>query len=147
MLWQLVSKNGQSQREATPADSEFMSKIDANEIKEVTIYLAPNAYEVQGEFKVPADTKFRTTIAKEDLPAVSKALRDKNLKINVKEVHNNDWLILLVNAAPLLLLAGFVFFLMRQMQAGRNKALTFGKLPARLLFAQQQKETFKRVPG
>ncbi len=147
MLWQLVSKNSQSQREATPAYSEFMSKIDAGEIKEVTIYLAPNAYEVQGEYKVPAETKFRTTIAKEDLPAVSKALRDKNLKVNVKEVHNNDWLILLVNAAPLLLLAGFVFFLMRQMQAGGNKALSFGKSRARLLSAQQKKVTFKDVAG
>jgi cell division protease FtsH len=147
MLWQLVSKNGQAQREQTPAYSEFMAKVDAGEIKEVTIYLAPNAYEIQGEYKVPPDTKFRTTIAKEDLPVVSKSLRDKGLKISVKEVHNNDWLILLVNAAPLLLLAGFVFFLMRQMQAGGNKALSFGKSRARLLSAQQKKVTFKDVAG
>ena len=147
MLWQLVSKNGQSQREQTPAYSEFMAKVDAGEIKEVTIYLAPNAYEIQGEYKVPPDTKFRTTIAKEDLPVVSKSLRDKGLKISVKEVHSNDWLILLVNAAPLLLLAGFVFFLMRQMQAGGNKALSFGKSRARLLSAQQKKVTFKDVAG
>jgi len=147
MLWQLVSKNGQAQREQTPAYSEFMAKVDNGEIKEVTIYLAPNAYEIQGEYKVPPDTKFRTTIAKEDLPVVSKSLRDKGLKISVKEVHNNDWLILLVNAAPLLLLAGFVFFLMRQMQAGGNKALSFGKSRARLLSAQQKKVTFKDVAG
>ena len=147
MLWQLVSKNGQSQREQTPAYSEFMAKVDAGEIKEVTIYLAPNAYEIQGEYKAPPDTKFRTTIAKEDLPVVSKSLRDKGLKISVKEVHSNDWLILLVNAAPLLLLAGFVFFLMRQMQAGGNKALSFGKSRARLLSAQQKKVTFKDVAG
>ena len=147
MLWQLVSKNGQAQREQTPAYSEFMAKVDAGEIKEVTIYLAPNAYEIQGEYKLPPDTKFRTTIAKEDLPAVSKSFRDKGLKISVKEVHNNDWLILLVNAAPLLLLAGFVFFLMRQMQAGGNKALSFGKSRARLLSAQQKKVTFKDVAG
>src|SRR4029077_11983622 len=127
--------------------SEFMAKVDASptQIKEVTIYLAPNAYEVQGEYITPADQKFRTTIAKEDAPAVSKALRDKGVKVSVKEVHNNDWLILLVNAAPLLLLAGFVFFLMRQMQAGGNKALSFGKSRARLLSAQQKKATFKDV--
>jgi len=147
MLWQLVSKNGQAAREQTPAYSEFMAKVDEGAIKEVTIYLAPNAYEIQGEYKVPPDTKFRTTIAKEDLPVVSKSLRDKGLKISVKEVHSNDWLILLVNAAPLLLLAGFVFFLMRQMQAGGNKALSFGKSRARLLSAQQKKVTFKDVAG
>ena len=147
MLWQLVSKNGQSAREQTPSYSEFMAKVDSGQVKEVTMYLAPNAYELQGEFTVPADQKFRTTIAKEDSPVVSKALRDKGVKVSVKEVHNNDWLILLVNAAPLLLLAGFVFFLMRQMQAGGNKALSFGKSRARLLSAQQKKVTFKDVAG
>src|SRR5438128_5409696 len=147
MLWQLVSKNGQSAREQTPSYSEFMAKVDANQVKEVTLYLEPNAYDIQGEYTVPQDQKFRTTIAKEDAPTVSKALRDKNVKISVKEVHNNDWLILLVNAAPLLLLAGFVFFLMRQMQAGGNKALSFGKSRARLLSAQQKKATFKDVAG
>ncbi|HJZ65648.1 MAG TPA: ATP-dependent zinc metalloprotease FtsH [Candidatus Acidoferrum sp.] len=147
MLWQLVSKNGQSAREQTPSYSEFMAKVDAGQVKEVTMYLAPNAYDIQGEYTVPADQKFRTTIAKEDSPIVSKALRDKGVKISVKEVHNNDWLILLVNAAPLLLLAGFVFFLMRQMQAGGNKALSFGKSRARLLSAQQKKVTFKDVAG
>jgi len=147
MLWQLVSKNGQSAREQTPSYSEFMAKVDLGQVKEVTLYLAPNAYEIQGEYSIPANQKFRTTIAKEDSPAVSKTLRDKNVQINVKEVHNNDWLILLVNAAPLLLLAGFVFFLMRQMQAGGNKALSFGKSRARLLSAQQKKVTFKDVAG
>jgi len=147
MLWQLVSKNGQSAREQTPAYSEFMAKVDRGEIKEVTMYLSPNAYEVQGEYTTPGDQKFRTTIAKEDAPVVSKALRDKGVKITVKEVRSNDWLILLVNAAPLLLLAGFVFFLMRQMQAGGNKALSFGKSRARLLSAQQKKATFKDVAG
>jgi len=147
MLWQLVSRNGQAAREQTPSYSEFMAKVDANQVKEVTLYLAPNAYDIQGEYTVPPDQKFRTTIAKEDAPTVSKALRDKGVKISVKEVHNNDWLILLVNAAPLLLLAGFVFFLMRQMQAGGNKALSFGKSRARLLSAQQKKVTFKDVAG
>ncbi len=147
MLWQLVSRNGQAAREQQPSYSEWIVKAEAGEVKEATIYLSPISYEIQGEYKVPADTKFRTTIAKEDLPAVSKALRDKGAKISVKEVHNNDWLILLVNAAPLLLLAGFVFFLMRQMQAGGNKALSFGKSRARLLSAQQKKVTFKDVAG
>jgi cell division protease FtsH len=65
----------------------------------------------------------------------------------VKEVRSGDWVLILLNALPLLLLAGFVFFLMRQMQAGGNKALSFGKSRARLLSAQQKKATFKDVAG
>jgi cell division protease FtsH len=147
MLWQLVSRNGQQAREVTPVYSEWAAKVEAGEVKEVTIYLSQIAYEGQGEYRVPADQKFRVTIAKEDLPVVEKAMKDKGVKFNVKEVRSNDWLILLVNAAPLLLLAGFVFFLMRQMQAGGNKALSFGKSRARLLSAQQKKVTFKDVAG
>jgi cell division protease FtsH len=147
MLWRLVSANGQAQREDTPSYSEFMTRVDQGDVKEVTMYLAPNSYELQGEYAKPANKKFRTTIFKEDAPNLTKQLRDKQVAINVKEVRSGDWLIILLNALPLLLLVGFCLFLMRQMQAGGNKALSFGKSRARLLSAQQKKVTFKDVAG
>ncbi|MFZ0885232.1 MAG: ATP-dependent zinc metalloprotease FtsH, partial [Candidatus Acidiferrales bacterium] len=64
-----------------------------------------------------------------------------------KEVKNADWLSFLVNFAPLILLVLFWVFMMKQMQAGGNKALSFGKSRARLLTAQQKKATFKDVAG
>jgi cell division protease FtsH len=147
MLWRLVSANGQAAREDTPSYSEFMAHVDQGEVKEVTMYLSPNSYELQGEYVKPANKKFHTTIFKEDAPNLSKVLREKQVLINVKEVRSGDWLIILLNALPLLLLVGFCLFLMRQMQAGGNKALSFGKSRARLLSAQQKKVTFKDVAG
>ncbi len=147
MLWRLVSANGQAAREDTPSYSEFMAHVEQGDVKEVTMYLAPNSYEMQGEYAKPANKKFRTTIFKEDAPNLTKQLRDKQVAINVKEVRSGDWLIILLNALPLLLLVGFCLFLMRQMQAGGNKALSFGKSRARLLSAQQKKVTFKDVAG
>jgi len=147
MLWRLVSANGQAAREDTPSYSEFMVHVEKGDVKEVTMYLAPNSYEMQGEYANPANKKFRTTIFKEDAPNLTKQLRDKQVAINVKEVRSGDWLIILLNALPLLLLVGFCLFLMRQMQAGGNKALSFGKSRARLLSAQQKKVTFKDVAG
>src|SRR5438445_11476888 len=147
MLWRLVSANGQAAREDTPSYSEFMAHVDQGDIKEVTMYLSPNSYELQGEYVKPATKKFHTTIFKEDAPNLSKVLREKQVLINVKEVLSGDWLIILLNALPLLLLVGFCLFLMRQMQAGGNKALSFGKSRARLLSAQQKKVTFKDVAG
>jgi cell division protease FtsH len=120
MLWRLVSANGQAAREDEPSFSEFMAHVDQGDVKEVTMYLSPNSYE---------------------------QLRDKSVLIKVKEVRSGDWLIILLNALPLLLLVGFCLFLMRQMQAGGNKALSFGKSRARLLSAQQKKVTFKDVAG
>ncbi len=147
MLWRLVSANGQAAREDTPSYSEFVAHVEKGDVKEVTMYLSPNSYEIQGEYTNPPNKKFHTTIFKEDAPNLSKTLRDKQVQINVKEVRSGDWLIILLNALPLLLLVGFCLFLMRQMQAGGNKALSFGKSRARLLSAQQKKVTFKDVAG
>jgi len=146
MLWKLVSANGQAAREDEPTYSEFMAHVDSGDVKEVTMYLSPNSYELQGEY-VKANKKFHVTVFKESAPDLTKTLRDKQVAIKVKEVRSGDWLIILLNALPLLLLVGFCLFLMRQMQAGGNKALSFGKSRARLLSAQQKKVTFKDVAG
>jgi len=146
MLWKLVSANGQAAREDEPSYSEFMAQVDQGNVKEVTMYLSPNSYELQGEYVKP-NKKFHVTVFKEAAPDLTKTLRDKSVAIKVKEVRSGDWLIILLNALPLLLLVGFCLFLMRQMQAGGNKALSFGKSRARLLSAQQKKVTFKDVAG
>jgi cell division protease FtsH len=147
MLWKLVSSNGQTAREDTPSYSEFMARVEEGDVKEATLYLSPNSYELQGEYSKPPNKKFRLTLPKENSPEITKALRDKAVMLSIKEVRSGDWVLILLNALPLLLLAGFVFFLMRQMQAGGNKALSFGKSRARLLSAQQKKATFKDVAG
>jgi cell division protease FtsH len=146
LLWSLVSKSGQSAREEEPSYSEFMAQVDRGNVKEVTMYLSPTSYEIEGEWREPSK-KFRTTIFKESAPDLAKTLRDKNVLINVKEVNRADWVTFLLNAAPLFLLVAFWIFMMRQMQAGGNKALSFGKSRARLLTAQQKKATFKDVAG
>jgi cell division protease FtsH len=147
MLWRLVSANGAQSQKQEPSYSEFMAKVDAGQVKEVTMYLSANSYELQGEYIQPANTKFIVLIAKESAPEVTKALHDKAVQMKVKEVRSGDWLLIMLNALPLVLLVGFCLFLMRQMQAGGNKALSFGKSRARLLSAQQKKATFKDVAG
>src|ERR1700719_2563514 len=146
VLWRMVSASGQSARQEEPSYSEFMSQVDRGNVKEVTLYLSPNSYEIEGEWREPAK-KFRVTLFKEAAPDLTKELRDKGVLINVKEVTRADWINFLLTAAPLFLLVGFWIVMMRQMQAGGNKALSFGKSRARLLTAQQKKATFKDVAG
>ena len=146
LLWTLVSKSGQTAREEEPSYSEFTAEVDRGNVKEVTLYLSPTSYEIEGEWREPSK-KFRTTIFKESAPDLAKTLRDKNVLISVKEVNRADWVTFLLKAAPLVLLVAFWIFMMRQMQAGGNKALSFGKSRARLLTAQQKKATFKDVAG
>ena len=49
--------------------------------------------------------------------------------------------------APLLLILGVWIFMLRQVQSGGNKALSFGKSRAKLLNNQQKRVTFKDVAG
>jgi hypothetical protein len=44
MLWKLVSANGAQTREDEPSFGEFMQKVEAGDVKEVTLYVAPNIY-------------------------------------------------------------------------------------------------------
>jgi cell division protease FtsH len=53
----------------------------------------------------------------------------------------------LINLLPFVLLGALWFIMIRQMQSGGNKALSFGKSRARLLSMQQKKVTFKDVAG
>ncbi|MBI1749305.1 MAG: ATP-dependent metallopeptidase FtsH/Yme1/Tma family protein [Acidobacteria bacterium] len=146
LLWKMASTSGPAMREQEPSYSEFMAQVEQARVRDVTVTLSPISAEVAGELK-ESSGKFRLTIAKESVPDLTKLLREKGVTINIKQETRNDWLTFLLNALPFFLLVAFWIFMMRQMQAGGNKALSFGKSRARLLTAQQKKATFKDVAG
>ena len=57
------------------------------------------------------------------------------------------WATVLLSWLPILLMIGFWVFIMRQMQSGGNKALSFGKSRAKLSSSSQKKVTFRDVAG
>lgn len=136
----MMFNSGVTRSEKEPSFSEFMNKVEAGEVAKVEIQ--GNA--VQGEFK--DQTKFKTFIPP-DFPDVYKSLRERDVEITVKDASGSSWLAWGVNLLPILLLVGFWIFIMRQMQAGGNKALSFGKSRARLISSGQKKVTFKDVAG
>ncbi len=147
VLWKMASTGNQSSREKEPSYTDFMLNVEKGNVKEVTFYLSQIGAEVQGEFREPS-VKFRSvTVPKESLPELTKLLREKGSIVNVKEASRNDWISALITVGPLILIALLWVFMIRQMQAGGNKALSFGKSRARLLGAQQKKATFKDVAG
>jgi cell division protease FtsH len=146
VLWKMASTGGQSVHEDEPSYTNFLAKVQSGNVKDVTIYLSPNSAELQGEYR--DSSKFRgVTIANTAIPDVTKAFQDQHVLYNYREVKDANWVSLLFNFGPLILLVFFWIFMMKQMQAGGNKALSFGKSRARLLTAQQKKATFKDVAG
>src|SRR5471030_1631747 len=106
VLWKMASTGGQSAKEEEPSYTAFLAKVQSGSVKDVTIYLAPNSAELQGENR--DGTKFKgVTIANTAIPDVTKTLQDHNVLYNYKEVKTADWLSFLVNFAPLILLVLF----------------------------------------
>ena len=141
VLYQVIRTAGGSKQEEEIKFSDFMNKVDQGDVKSVTI----SGAEVKGQY-VHEDKNFHTVVPS-DFPDYIKALRDKNVNIEVKDMQGNSWFQILIYIGPFVLLAAVWFFLIRQMQTGGNKALSFGKSRARLLSMQQKKITFKDVAG
>jgi cell division protease FtsH len=146
VLWKITQGSANSTRETELSLTEFYQKAEQGSVSEVTFYLTAVSAEAQGELRGQSG-KFHVTMPKESIPDVSKMLRDKGVPIHVKEVSRGDWVNLALNLLPLLVIVGLWLFMFRQVQAGGNKALSFGKSRARLLTANQKKATFKDVAG
>src|SRR3989441_872863 len=139
LLFNLFTFQGQSPDEEVKF-SEFVSKVEQGDVREVTI----RGNYINGLFK--DGRPFRTYMV--EYPDLVKVLRDHHVTINAKPPEDNPWYVtLLVTWGPFILFLGLWFFLMRQMQIGGNKALSFGRSRARLLTEDRKKVTFSDVAG
>ena len=91
--------------------------------------------------------KFRTYAPEGHYTGLANELRANGVKIEADREAVSPWATLLYSWAPILLMIGFWIFIMRQMQSGGNKALSFGKSRAKLSSSSQKKVTFKDVSG
>ena len=120
--------------------SDFMAKLDKGDFEKVII----KGNHISGVLR--DKTRIRTYSA--DYPDLVKVLREKDVQIEVKPPDESPWYItFLVTWGPFILFLGLWFFLMRQMQIGGNKALSFGKSRARMLTEERKKITFSDVAG
>jgi len=126
--------------------SIFLKHVQQGEVASVTI----TGNEITGVMMSSAagdgNTKFRT-YAPTQYEGLANQLEDRHVQITAKPETTSPWATLLYSWAPILLMIGFWLFIMRQMQSGGNKALSFGKSRAKLSSSSQKKVTFKDVSG
>jgi cell division protease FtsH len=140
LLWQVV-RTAKTPREKEITFSQFLADVEAGKVKKVII----SGTEVHGSYR--DESAGLRTLIPANYPDTYKLLQEKGVDIEIKEVNSGNWISILVNASPFILLLAFWIFMMRQMQSGGNKALSFGKSRARLHSSQQKKVTFKDVAG
>jgi len=119
--------------------SDVMDKIQNGEVNDVTI----KGNEMLGTYKT--GKSFKTNLP--EYPDLVKDLRARGVKINAEPVKESAWYNFLVVWAPLILMAVWFMFIMRNMQMGGNKAMSFGKSKAKLLNESTKKVTFNEVAG
>ncbi len=141
LIWNVV-RGASPGREKPYNFTQFLEEVRNGNVAEVTI---TNGTQVSGKLRNSGAT-LRSVIPA-SYTDIYKLLEEKKVAIELKQAEANTWVTLLVNASPFILLFAFWIFMMRQMQTGGNKALSFGKSRARLLSTQQKKVTFKDVAG
>lgn len=125
--------------------NQVIEEIKNQDVKKISI----QGQNLEIELKNGDQQKSR----KEEQASLSEILKDagvnlQDIEIEVKDTSGNSiWVAILSGVLPVLLIAGFIYFMMRSAQAGNNKALSFGQSRARLMGAGQSKVKFKDVAG
>jgi len=139
MVWNISSNYN---RAAQPLSfSEFLDQAKAQQVTSVLM----TGNEITGVLK--NDQTFRVTAPEQYEGLVNELINTYGVTVSAKPAAASPWTALLYNWAPILLMIGFWIFIMRQMQSGGNKALSFGKSKAKLSSSAQKKVTFKDVAG
>jgi len=141
LLYQLLKSARDGQKDVELNVTQFMGDIDQGKVHELTV----NGMEVRG--KHTDGSAFHTTApANYFTPEMLKTLQSKGVSITFRDINGGNWA-WLIQVVPFVLIGAVWLFMLRQMQTGGNKALSFGKSRARLLSMQQKKVTFKDVAG
>ena len=125
------------------AYSKLVQDVNEGKVKKAVI----EGSTVKGELQ--SGTPFTAEIGNEFVARdVAEIMRQKNVDVKFKPPAGSGlWVQIFTYFFPVLLIIGFWIFMIRQMQSGGNKALSFGKSRAKLLSNQQKRVTFKDVAG
>ncbi len=123
---------------------DFINKVNAGQVADAEVEIGDNVYVITGKLK--DNTAYKATVSKES--GVVTLLLDKKVSYDSKPVDPPPWWVsLLSTLLPILLLIGFLIFIMNQTQGGGNRVMQFGKSKARLMTGEDVKVTFADVAG
>jgi cell division protease FtsH len=142
-------------RNNNPTTTELKISELAQQIKNNTpiVSLAVIQQEVRvtyGNNQPPAITRKDPMVSLEEQLKLLGVSDEQLTRLPIEYVQPNDWtpiIQLLMSFLPLLLIAGFIYLMLRQAQGTNNQALSFGKSRARMFTGDQPTVTFDDVAG
>ncbi len=136
-------------QESKPAEwtyTYFTERLAEGQIKSVTLKsVGDDNYKIEGETK--KGDKF-TLYAPASDQSLHNQLQEKGVAVKYQPSEGAPWWAgLFSTLLPVLLIGGFLFFMLQQTQGSGNKVMQFSKTRARMLDPEKQKVTFKDVAG
>ena len=141
LFWNVSSRISEQENELS--FTQFMHRVEEDKIADVRISGTGTGSEITG---TDVDGKSFRTFAPEMEGLVS-TLLERGINVEADDASRTPWIVTLLSWLPILLIVGLFFFLIRQMQAPGNRAMSFGRSRAKLTSNQQKKVTFKDVAG
>jgi cell division protease FtsH len=136
----------------TTGYSQFLADVQAGKVTHVDQQSQTlTVYEAAGN--TPAYTVTVPTVLTNVLTDMQTAAKAGNVTLakdvfSAKEPTDTSWLgLILTGLLPLILIGGFILFMMRQAQGTNNQALSFGKSRARMFLGNKTVVTFNDVAG
>ncbi|SHG43959.1 membrane protease FtsH catalytic subunit [Thermosyntropha lipolytica DSM 11003] len=123
---------------------EFIKLVQEEKVAKVKIQIDDNIYKISGNLK--DGTKFTATASKES--GIIPLLLEKKVDYDSEKVPPPPWYMsLLGTLLPIIILIGFLIFIMNQTQGGGGRVMQFGRSRARMLTGEEVKVKFDDVAG
>ena len=145
LLYKLVNPRGNTYKDVALTDIDQM--IQSGNLKQLTVKQNESVAidNNNQEYRAALSNEFAKA---ELLKSAREIVNNKPRVVKVQEESSSSYIWpMLITWAPLLFIIAIWIFMLRQMQSGGNKALSFGKSRAKLLNNQQKRVTFKDVAG
>jgi len=131
--------------------SKFMSAVEKGEVNSEKLTIRGDSGEFVGEVKPEFEKKYGGTqfsFIGNTGDEVYKDLQKFGITPNYERADSGNALTVFLSSwLPLLVVVGLALLIMRQIQVGGGKAMSFGKSKARLLTEHKNRVTFKEVAG
>ncbi|HET9853043.1 MAG TPA: AAA family ATPase, partial [Candidatus Limnocylindrales bacterium] len=154
LLYTWLGATSEVVQKAYSGPGSFLEQVEKGQVSRVV--QSGETLNVFDNTKKPTDTEpsYTVTVANV-LVDVGSDIREAAAKgskaeptFDPKPAPDNSWIgLVLTGLLPLLIIGGFIYFMMRQAQGTNNQALSFGKSRARMFLGNKQVVTFNDVAG
>jgi cell division protease FtsH len=130
---------------------DFLARVQAGQVEKVIQKDATLTVDPRGN--APQYTVVVPTVLTDVLGDMKEAARAGGTELDTRifgaeQAPDTGWVGLLLTAVlPLVVIGGFIYFMMRQAQGTNNQALSFGKSRARMFLGNKSVVTFNDVAG